>query len=232
MKRSSLVTGSIQTQTSIKAKNMPQEAVGLFGGRFDPVHRAHIDIATEAANSLNLKEVRWIISATPPHKPAVASAQHRLEMVRLALAELNDPRMVLDNREIQTGEFGRPNYTADTLTTLKQDLPDKRFIWVLGADQLEQFSTWNRWKWLIDNMELAIYDRPGVDTDKLFLEYKTKQAKLHKINAKLYNISSSDIRSKIRQGKNVCDDVPKSVFMYLKKNRLYRGDHSPISTRP
>ena len=73
-------------------------ALGLFGGRFDPVHRAHVAMAQAAAAQLGLTEVRWLVTAAPVHKPAVASPAQRLQMVRLALDELGDDRMVADDR--------------------------------------------------------------------------------------------------------------------------------------
>ncbi len=96
------------------------KALGLFGGRFDPVHRAHIRIATAVADSLGLKEVRWIVTGDPEHKPVIASPKHRLAMTRLALKGLNDARMCVDDREIIAAAKGGSNYTADTVTGLKQ----------------------------------------------------------------------------------------------------------------
>ena len=107
-------------------------ALGLFGGRFDPVHRAHIAIAQAVADNLGLDEVRWIVTGAPAHKPAIASAEDRLQMTRLALHELGDPRMVVDDREIIAAKNGGSNYTADTIQTLHRECPGRKLIWILG----------------------------------------------------------------------------------------------------
>ena len=82
--------------------------LGLFGGRFDPVHRAHVAMAQAAADQLQLEEIRWIVTGSPIHKPAAAESHHRLKMTGLALEELGDTRMRLDDREIRQMPWGRP----------------------------------------------------------------------------------------------------------------------------
>jgi len=84
-------------------------SLGLFGGRFDPVHRAHIAVAQAVANALNLDEVRWIVTGEPKHKSVIASPKDRLQMTKLALHELDDPRMVADDREIIAAKHGGSN---------------------------------------------------------------------------------------------------------------------------
>ncbi len=132
--------------TGSKPGRGPPESrpLGLFGGRFDPVHRAHIAIAQAVADNLNLDEVRWIVTGAPAHKPAFASAEDRLHMTRLALHELGDPRMVADDREIIAAKNGGSNYTADTVLSVQQDYPGRKLIWILGEDQLQKFHSWSR----------------------------------------------------------------------------------------
>jgi nicotinate-nucleotide adenylyltransferase len=138
-------------------------ALGLFGGRFDPVHRAHVAIAQAAANQLGLSEVRWLVTAAPVHKPAVASPAQRLDMVRLALEGLKDPRMVADDREITLAQGGQPNPTWVTIKSLRRDFPGRPLVWIMGEDQLRAFTTWHRWEWLVQNMALAVCARPGFE---------------------------------------------------------------------
>jgi nicotinate-nucleotide adenylyltransferase len=135
-------------------------ALGLFGGRFDPVHRAHVAMAQAAADQLDLSEVRWLVTAAPVHKPAVASPAQRLDMVRLALDDLEDPRMVADDREITLAQGGQANPTWVTIESLQRDFPGRPLVWIMGEDQLQAFTTWHRWEWLLQNMTLAVCARP------------------------------------------------------------------------
>ncbi len=77
--------------------------IGLFGGGFDPVHRAHIQMAKMAADQLRLETVRWIPAGNPAHKKIDTSAKHRLNMLQIALKNLKDERMVIDQRELSNG---------------------------------------------------------------------------------------------------------------------------------
>ena len=84
-----------------------KKKIGLLGGRFDPVHRAHLAMATSAANQLKLDEVRWIVTGKPVHKKTFASAKQRSKMVSLALKDISDKRMILDDIEVLSSLKGR-----------------------------------------------------------------------------------------------------------------------------
>jgi len=135
--------------------------IGIFGGRFDPIHRAHVAMAKAAADQLQLQEVLWVVSANAVHKSIVAGAEHRLEMVRLALEELGDPRMKIDEREIHAAARGEDNPSFKTLQSLQEERPNQEWVWILGEDQLQAFTSWQRWDWLAQNMALAVCRRPG-----------------------------------------------------------------------
>lgn len=196
-------------------------AIGLFGGRFDPIHRAHLTIALAAANTLGLSQIRWIVTATPPHKSAVATPAERLAMVRLALQELNDPRMVVDESEIQAAARGEPNYTADTLKGLLEQFPHRRLIWILGEDQLRDFNTWSRWDWLIQHMELAICARPDAAGQPAARQLESAGAQLHWIDAPPDRVSSTQIREAIRGRHAVTELISPSVGHYIQQHGLY-----------
>ena len=196
--------------------------LGLFGGRFDPVHRAHIAIAQAVADKLNLDEVRWIVTGAPAHKPAIASADDRLTMTKLALQELEDPRMVADDREIITAKNGGSNYTADTVLSLQQDCPGRKLIWILGEDQLQNFLSWSRWQWLICQFDLAVCGRPcaeGFQVSKTIIE---EGGKIHRVNLKLDPISSTEVRNSIGIGALKSNLIPVSVAKFIREHRLYK----------
>ena len=134
-------------------------SVGLFGGVFDPVHRAHIKIAKMAADQLRLDTVRWIPAGNPAHKEIDTAAKHRLRMLQIALKNLKDERMVIDHRELSNSS-SKPSYTYETIKSLIEDFPKKRFFWILGEDQLLKFKSWKNWKWLLGNLVLVLCRRP------------------------------------------------------------------------
>ena len=195
--------------------------LGLFGGRFDPVHRAHIAIAQAVADKLNLDEVRWIVTGAPAHKPTIASADDRLTMTKLALQELEDPRMVADDREIITAKNGGSNYTADTVLSLQQDCPGRKLIWTLGEDQLQNFLTWSRWQWLIHQVDLAVCARPNTMSKSVSKVLLNEGAEITWVPVAPDEVSSTSIRDRIRLGSAVDGLVPRSVIEYISASRLY-----------
>ena len=196
--------------------------LGLFGGRFDPVHRAHIAIAQAVADELNVDEVRWIVTGDPAHKPAIASAEDRLQMTRLALHELGDPRMVVDDREIIAAKNGGSNYTADTVLSLQQEYPGRKLIWILGEDQLQNFLTWSRWQWLIHQVDLAVCARPNTISKSVSEVLLSEGAEITWVQVAPDAVSSTSIRERIRRGSALDGLLPRSVIEYISASGLYR----------
>ena len=196
--------------------------LGLFGGRFDPVHRAHIAIAQAVADNLNLDEVRWIGTGDPAHKPAIASAEDRLTMTKLALHELGDPRMVADDREIIAAKNGGSNYTADTVLSLQQDYPGRKLIWILGEDQLQNLLTWSRWQWLIHEVDLAVSERPGAEASRVAKLLTEAGAKIHRVHVAPDTASSTEVRNAIQARVLEPNLIPVSVADYITAKCLYR----------
>jgi len=224
--------------------------IGIFGGRFDPIHRAHVAMAKAAADQLQLQEVLWVVSANAVHKSIVANAAHRIEMVRLALEELKDPRMKLDAREIHAAARGEDNPSFKTLQSLQEERPNQEWVWILGEDQLRAFTSWQRWKWLIQNMALAVCRRPGgiqitdltsgrldqpnradegpggspaEDTTGLGVppELVLVGGRVIPINLQADTVSSSQVREYISKGTPIQTLVPPSVANYLAAHTVY-----------
>ena len=196
--------------------------LGLFGGRFDPVHRAHIAIAQAVADNLNLDEVHWIVTGDPAHKPAVASAEDRLQMTRLALRDLADPRMVADDREIIAAKHGGSNYTADTVLSFQQDYPGSKLILILGEDQLQNFLTWSRWQWLIQQVDLAVCARPNTISKSVSEVLLNEGAEITWVQVAPDEVSSTSIRDRVRLGSALDGLLPRSVIEYISARGLYK----------
>jgi nicotinate-nucleotide adenylyltransferase len=204
-------------------------SIGIFGGRFDPVHRAHIAMAKAAADQLQLNEVLWVVSANAVHKAAVASAEHRLEMVRLALEELGDPRMKIDEREIRAAALGEANPSYKTLQSLKQERPDAQCVWIMGEDQLQAFTTWQRWEWLAQNMVLAACRRPGAGQANL-PQLIAAGSQVVTLDFAADPVSSSQVRERLAGCLPIDDLVPQGVARYLAAHGVYGA--APTARRP
>jgi nicotinate-nucleotide adenylyltransferase len=213
--------------------------VGILGGTFDPIHFGHLRMAQELADALNLAEVRFIPAATPPHRvqPSI-SAQHRLEMVRLAIA--NNPKFVLDQRELQRAEqdSNTPSYTIDTLISLREDLGEEIALHLLmGSDAFLGLPVWHRWEELLDYCHIIVAHRPGFAvTENMPALLKTVWDKsattqitdLSQKNAgnilmqtiTPLDISATQIRADIRNSRTPRYLMPGCLIEYIDKNRL------------
>lgn len=205
-----------------------KKKLGLFGGRFDPVHRAHLAMATAAANQFKLDEIRWIVTGKPVHKKTFASAQQRLEMVSLALKDLSDKRMKLDDIEVFASLEGQANPTYKTIQALKTNHPKAEFLWLLGEDQLVNFKTWQNWEWLIENIGIAVCCRPNISQTMQYSTFETQKKFFKLKNKKLVCIemlpddcSSTKVREFISKGQPTFDLITSSVEEFIIKNKLY-----------
>jgi nicotinate-nucleotide adenylyltransferase len=136
------------------------QPLGIFGGTFDPIHHGHLRLAEEMAAALNLREVRFVPSGQPPHRPAPRTPpQHRVEMVRRAIA--GNPRFVLDEREVRAA---RVSYTVDTLAELRSEMGPQQPLYVLlGADAFLGLPSWHEWRRLFELAHIGVAQRPGAN---------------------------------------------------------------------
>lgn len=133
-------------------------AIGILGGTFDPIHYGHLRLAQEVAQTLALREIRFIPAGTPPLRAAPrAAAAHRVAMVRLAIA--GNPLFTLDERETHRGG---PSYTFDTLTELRAELGAARpLTLIMGMDAFLGLDKWHRWREIFRLAHIAVAHRPG-----------------------------------------------------------------------
>ena len=134
------------------------DAVGLLGGSFDPIHHGHLQLARDALEQLALAEVRFIPAAQPWQKGPMTAAEHRARMVQLAIAD--KPRFALDMHEIERGGV---TYTIDTLRALRERLPDRPLVLIMGSDQFARLDSWRDWQQVADLAHIAVAARAGAD---------------------------------------------------------------------
>lgn len=189
-------------------------SIGLFFGSFNPVHVGHMIIANYMATRTTLKEVWMIVSPHNPLKPkrTLAPDYDRLHLVQLAIGD--NPRLRASDIE-----FGlpQPSYTIDTLTVLKERFPDKKFVLIMGSDNLATLHKWKNYEILLRDYTFYVYTRPGLSAG----DFATHNS-VRCFDAPLMHMSSSYIRSCIRDGFSVQYLVPDSVYEYLDKTALYR----------
>ncbi len=136
--------------------NSQKKNIGLLGGTFDPPHEGHISISMQAINRLKLDEIWWIISISNPLKKGNKITVFS-ERYLHAKKYKKDRRIVISSLE---KKINSP-YTYDLLKYLKKKYPQKRFVWILGADNLKYFHKWKNWKRIFYEVPIAIFDRPN-----------------------------------------------------------------------
>ena len=131
---------------------------GLLGGSFNPAHRGHRRISVFALRRLGLDEVWWLVSPGNPLKPAkgMAPLAARVAAAR-EQARLAPIRVTAIERELGT------RFTVDTLRALLRRYPKRRFVWLMGSDNLAQFHRWKHWRRIAEAMPIAVIARPGYD---------------------------------------------------------------------
>jgi len=189
--------------------------VGLFGGSFDPVHNAHVALATLALEQLKLDEVRWIPVGKPWQKTRVLSpAADREAMVRLAIA--GEPRFVLDRIELRRRGV---TYTLDTVRELAAAEPGTEWVLILGQDQYASLHTWRDWRELLARVTLAIANRPDAAPAA---NEQIARVPHQMVSLPMMDISSTEVRRRVAAGESIANLVPPAVASYIERRRLYR----------
>ena len=135
-----------------------RKPTGILGGSFNPAHAGHRRISLCALEALDLDELWWLVTPGNPLKPDDRMAPLA---ARLASAQIQARRSRIVPTAIEAKLGTR--YTADTLRKLVRRFPDRRFIWIMGADNLMQFDRWRHWRNIARTMPIAVIARPGYD---------------------------------------------------------------------
>ena len=194
--------------------------IGLMGGSFNPIHLAHVHLAREALSGGYADEVIFLPTGNPPHKGAeLAGRQERYEMTCLAVA--GEARMTVSREEIdREGVI----YTVDTLRTLHARMPDAQFVYLIGADTLLLLPTWRSIETVITLCGFLVCMRPGEDDAKAREAaslWRARGAQVAFMNAARMDISSTDIRRRLREGLPVKGMLDARVERYIRERGLY-----------
>mgnify|MGYP001136656174 CR=1 FL=1 len=196
--------------------------IGVLGGTFDPIHMGHLIIAEEVRARLDLAEVLFVPAGEPWLKinNLISPAEHRVEMVRLAIA--GEPSFKLSTMEI---ERGGPSYTVDTLAELNHQIgAEDKLFFILGWDNLNQLPRWHEPSRLVRMCRLVPVRRVGYsspDLDSLEAAVPGLSQSITMLDTPQIEISSSEIRDRVARGLSIHHLVPEEVERYAKEHRLY-----------
>ena len=188
--------------------------IGLYFGSFNPIHIGHLAIANYITEFTDINKVWFVISPQNPFKNKISllNDNHRYQLVNLAIESFN--KFKASNIEFK---LPKPSYTIDTLTYLKEKYPNKKFVLIIGSDNVPTFDKWKNYHEIIRQYEIYVYPRP--DTDLKLVEDKYPSFKI--IDAPLIEISSSFIRNAIKEKKEVKYFLPEKVYEYIKEMHFY-----------
>jgi len=196
--------------------------IGVLGGTFDPIHNGHLAAVEQAIDRLKLAEVIFMPVGQPwlKRERRITPAEHRLQMVRLAIAD--KPYFSLSAMEV---ERAGPSYTVDTMAELRSQLgAGDELFFILGWGSLAELPRWREPDRLIQLCRLVAVPRPGSPTPDLEALESTipgisRQVIL--LDKPRIDISASAIRQRVARGLPIQHLVPGSVAEYIAQNRLY-----------
>jgi nicotinate-nucleotide adenylyltransferase len=200
--------------------------IAFFGGTFDPPHNGHIELAKHILKSGRTDCIMFVPAYSPPHKTEkkISSYEDRLNMLKLTLEDT--PEIIISDIE-QRAEL-EPSYTVKILSMLQQEYPDDKLQLLIGEDSLAQLHTWHKANELVAEWEIITYPRKGEKADKqeLLKHWNSKETDIllkTKLQMPFFEISSTDVRIKIRNGENPENMINKRVFKYITDHGLYRS---------
>ncbi len=199
------------------------EKIGILGGTFDPVHIAHLMVASEAKRACGLNRVLLMPAGAPPHKEARAltAAAHRLAMARLAVEGMEG--FAVSDLELRTPGI---DYTVDTLRLLRHEYPGAKLYFIVGGDSLMALDQWRSPEKLLKLAAFAAVYRPGLEL--AVLERKRCEllgrfgGEITLVACPGMDISSTEVRRRAAAGQSIAGLVPPAVGAYIAAHGLYR----------
>ncbi len=210
--------------------------IGIIGGTFNPIHHAHLRIAEEVRDRFDLTRVLFIPAASPPHKPLAGEVSFTLRLAMVEAAIVDQPAFAASAIE---GERTGKSYSIDTVRALRKAHPGDEFFFIVGSDSFLDFSTWYEYKAIFNECNLVVVERPGAEIADLtealpvaiapeFCYHAAEHRLAHRSGYSVYylagiplDISSSAIRTLVRQGRSIRYLVPPAVEHYISEQGLY-----------
>lgn len=197
--------------------------IGILGGTFNPIHKGHIMLCEYCRQELNLDKIILIPTYTPPHKSSdeLADKHHRLAMCRLACSNLQGYEV----SDIEISRRGK-SYSYQTITSLKELYPNDTLYFIMGADMFLTLQSWKNPEIIFKNAQIITIPRDMSDSSLLLSHYSSvlrpMGAVAHILSKPVMQVSSTEIRQNIGNGKSVDNLIDKNIYDYITNNNLYR----------
>ena len=223
----------------VRPKGGPKARLGILGGTFNPIHLGHLRGAEAAREEFDLQKIYFIPAAVPPHKRQTieASPAHRMEIVHLAIED-NPAFSVSD---VELSREGK-SYSIETILHFRRHYPEAELFFILGIDSFLEVTTWKRYQELFSLCHFVVLNRPGSAPPELrdltppdfWARFDPMIQASHWIHnpsgfstyfldRPVMDISSSEIRDRIRTGRSVRYMMPEKVAAYIYENGFYSG---------
>ena len=190
--------------------------IGIFGGTFDPIHNGHLIMASFVYEEFKLDKVLLMPAGNSPLKDGQRPFNQRLEMIKLSIE--GDERISYTTIE----DKYQPSYTYNTMKDLEK-LSDDDFYFIMGSDSLEGIKKWYKYEDLLKEFEIIVVNRSGyADNFQLKKAYSDQALGIHTVDGPLVEISSSMIRSKVKNNESIRYYVPERVCEYIEEKQIYR----------
>lgn len=203
--------------------------IGVIGGTFDPVHYAHLAIAEEVYQALQLAKMVFVPAGEPPHKVGyqITPVEHRVAMLERAIA--SNPHFALSLVDVRRSG---PSYTVETLRLLRREWGERTDLYfVLGGDSLKDLPTWYNAPGVLAQAVIVALVRPGyadltTSRERLATSLPGIRDRLITLEGPRMEISSTDLRRRVAQGRPIKYQVPEAVEEYIFRHGLYRDEVS------
>lgn len=187
--------------------------IALFGGRFDPPHFGHLILCRDLVEKGEFDEIRYLVNYDPPHKKAFASYIHRVRMLKMLLS--GEDRLKVDTFE---GDMDiSPSYTYDVLKSYKEMIGGEIYF-ILGADQMANITSWKNYRELPNIARFVVLSRGDIKIPSEIVEL----FKPRFVSCRNIEISSSEIRRRLREGKSIKGLTDENIVRYVEYHHLYR----------
>ncbi len=189
--------------------------IGIIGGSFDPIHLGHLIIAQDACEQFELDLALFLPAYQAPLKTreSTASAAQRMDMTRLAVT--SEPQFGTSEVDF---EHKDASYSVRAARRLHEQHPDDTLLWILGADQIELLHQWHKIEELAELVSFIGFERPGFSSD---LSNLPGNVRINLAQSRILEISSTEIRKRIKNGTSAKYFLPAPVLDYIKANNLY-----------
>lgn len=200
------------------------DRIGVLGGTFDPIHIGHLVIADNALEQLRLERILFVPAGSPPHKTnqLISSPAERRKMTEIAITGRSEFE-ISDIDLIRNG----PSYTFDLLDHVHRQYGTTEVFFIMGADSFRDFPTWHRPQDILTAARLAVAARTNAELpDSTFASVPGLRERTIFLHSPLCDVSSSELRDRLRAGKTVRYLVPIEVEEYIKQRGLYQDHHA------